>query len=83
MSGLPDAMQRLAARAELVRAGGLNDDQSVPSPCVAICQMDADRVLCVGCLRTLDELRLWSTLDTAGKRAVWQRIETRLPQQRP
>jgi len=83
MSGLADAMQRLAARAELVRAGGLNDDKSVPSPCVAICQMDANMVMCIGCLRTLDELRLWSTLDTAGKRAVWQRIEARLPQHQP
>jgi len=41
--------------------------------------MDADQLLCLGCLRTLDELRLWSTLDTAGKRTVWQRIESRLP----
>lgn len=79
MTVLSDAMARLAARAALVRAGGLNDDKVVPSPCVAICQMDAERALCLGCLRTLDELRLWSTLDTAGKRAVWQRIETRLP----
>jgi predicted Fe-S protein YdhL (DUF1289 family) len=45
--------------------------------------MDANMVMCIGCLRTLDELRLWSTLDTAGKRAVWQRIEARLPQQQP
>jgi hypothetical protein len=72
-------MDKLASRAARVRAGGLNDDDTVPSPCVSICQMDADQVLCMGCLRTLDELRAWSTLDAAGKRAVWQRIETRLP----
>lgn len=79
MTVLSDAIERLAFRAALVRDGDLNEDGTVPSPCVAICQMDADQVMCVGCLRTLDELRLWSTLDTAGKRAVWQRIETRLP----
>jgi predicted Fe-S protein YdhL (DUF1289 family) len=45
--------------------------------------MDANMVMCIGCLRTLDELRLWSTLDTVGKRAVWQRIEARLPQHQP
>ncbi len=72
-------MKRLAFRAAVVRASGINDDEFVPSPCVAICEMDADLRMCVGCLRTLDELRLWSTLDNAGKRAVWQRIETRLP----
>ena len=76
-------MQRLATRAELVRAGGLNDDHSVPSPCVAICQMDDDQAVCIGCLRTLDELRLWSTLDTVAKRAVWRRIETRVKTRLP
>jgi predicted Fe-S protein YdhL (DUF1289 family) len=41
--------------------------------------MDAERVFCIGCLRTLDELRAWSTLNNTGKRAVWQLIEGRLP----
>jgi hypothetical protein len=41
--------------------------------------MDADRAFCTGCLRTLDELRAWATLDNVGKRAVWQLIEGRMP----
>lgn len=32
---------------------------------------------CEGCLRTLDEIGLWSQLDDETKRAVWQLIELR------
>ena len=30
-----------------------------PSPCVSVCQMDPMTGYCVGCLRTLDEIRDW------------------------
>ena len=79
MTGVTHAMEILTKKAMVVRASGHNDDEPVPSPCVSVCKMDAERVFCTGCLRTLDELRAWSTLDNAGKRAVWQLIERRLP----
>jgi uncharacterized protein len=47
------------------------------SPCVDICRMDARSGLCEGCWRSIDEIAAWSALDDAGKRAVWQRIESR------
>jgi predicted Fe-S protein YdhL (DUF1289 family) len=52
----------------------------VPSPCISVCRMDAQG-LCEGCLRTLDEIAAWSTLDDAAKRVVWLRIEQRQAQQ--
>ncbi len=51
--------------------------QNVPSPCMSVCKMDEPRVLCLGCLRTLQEIRDWSTMRDADKRAVWGRIEQR------
>jgi predicted Fe-S protein YdhL (DUF1289 family) len=33
--------------------------------------------LCEGCLRTIDEIAAWSTLDDDGKRAVWRQLELR------
>lgn len=51
--------------------------QPVPSPCINVCRMQDRTGLCEGCLRTLDEITVWSTLDDAGKRAVWARIEQR------
>ena len=72
-------MKILAKKAMVVMASGQNNEETVPSPCVSVCKMDVKGVFCTGCLRTLDELRAWSTLDNAGKRAVWQLIEGRLP----
>jgi predicted Fe-S protein YdhL (DUF1289 family) len=55
--------------------------QDLPSPCISVCRMEAATGLCKGCLRTLDEITIWSTLDDAGKRAVWARIEVRATQE--
>jgi predicted Fe-S protein YdhL (DUF1289 family) len=49
----------------------------VPSPCVSICRMDESTGLCVGCLRTLDEIAFWSVLDEDDKRTVWQALAQR------
>ncbi|MBB5441768.1 putative Fe-S protein YdhL (DUF1289 family) [Paraburkholderia sp. WSM4177] len=39
--------------------------------------MDASTGWCEGCLRTIDEIAGWSTLDNDAKRAVWDAIEVR------
>lgn len=49
----------------------------VPSPCISICRMDETSGCCSGCLRTLDEIAAWSTLDDAAKLAVWRRLSAR------
>jgi len=64
----------LAQRAAEV-ADTLGDD--VPSPCVSVCRMDADRVFCIGCLRTIPEIAGWSRADAASKRGVWHAIALR------
>ena len=49
----------------------------VPSPCISVCVMDASGVLCIGCLRTLDEIAVWSVLDADAKRAVLAALPAR------
>ncbi|HEX6794624.1 MAG TPA: DUF1289 domain-containing protein [Casimicrobiaceae bacterium] len=49
----------------------------VPSPCISVCRIDEASGRCIGCLRTLDEIAAWSTLDDAQKRAVWAAIAKR------
>lgn len=71
-----NTMNLIATNEAHICAGGLNDAE-VASPCVAICQMDAAGQLCTGCLRTLDEIIAWGTLDAPGKRAVWALIAQR------
>jgi predicted Fe-S protein YdhL (DUF1289 family) len=49
----------------------------VPSPCVAICRIDAASGLCEGCARTLDEISDWLILEPAERFAVWDRVSGR------
>ena len=49
----------------------------VPSPCISVCRIDEASGLCVGCLRTLDEIAAWGALDDAARRRVWQAIVLR------
>lgn len=55
-------------------------DAPVPSPCISVCRMDEATGLCVGCLRTIDEIAAWSVLDDRERRAVWDAIAARRSQ---
>ncbi len=50
--------------------------QCVPSPCVRRCTLD-DADLCVGCHRSLDEIRQWGGMDSARRLAVLNEAERR------
>ena len=50
---------------------------SVASPCINVCRMNERSGLCEGCLRTIDEIALWSRLDDETKREVWALIAQR------
>jgi predicted Fe-S protein YdhL (DUF1289 family) len=50
---------------------------SVASPCVNVCRMNERSGLCEGCLRTIDEIALWSQLDDETKREVLALIAQR------
>lgn len=52
-------------------------DTSVPSPCISVCQMEEATGLCLGCRRTVDEIRDWIILTPDEKRAVLARIAER------
>lgn len=58
-------------------------DDVVPSPCVRVCTLDPATDMCVGCLRTLDEIRAWGALSPDGRRAVLAAIGTRRAAERP
>ena len=68
-------VELIAARARQVRT--LSDVETLPSPCISVCRMDAASGLCEGCLRTLDEIASWGMLGNQDKRAVWALIEQR------
>lgn len=49
----------------------------VASPCISVCRIDDASGLCVGCLRTLDEIAAWSALGDDARRDVWRAIGRR------
>ncbi len=75
------AMQTIAAYATAVSANAENEAWPIPSPCISTCIMDGDTGLCQGCLRTLDEIRLWGNADQDDKREIWAQIALRLQEQ--
>lgn len=52
-------------------------DTSVPSPCITVCQVDDTTGHCIGCYRSIDEIREWPILSADEKRAVLARIAER------
>lgn len=50
---------------------------AVPSPCNSVCRMDEAAGVCAGCLRTLEEISVWSLLDDDEKRALLAELAQR------
>lgn len=44
--------------------------RSIASPCVMVCTVDGASGLCLGCLRTLQEIATWSRMTDEGRAAV-------------
>jgi len=49
----------------------------VRSPCIKTCQIDGDRMLCIGCWRTLDEIVQWLDMKDEQRLAVIARAQHR------
>jgi predicted Fe-S protein YdhL (DUF1289 family) len=54
-----------------------NANGQVTSPCISVCRMHPGTGWCEGCLRTLDEIAAWSTLDDRARRVVWKLLPAR------
>jgi len=44
------------------------------APCIAICSTSQGDAVCKGCGRSDDEVRRWTAMSPAEKRATWRRI---------
>ena len=49
----------------------------IESPCIKICVIHPAERLCTGCLRTIDEIAVWSRLSPAERRAVMADLPSR------
>ncbi|MEO6408368.1 MAG: DUF1289 domain-containing protein [Burkholderiaceae bacterium] len=52
----------------------------VKSPCTSVCRMDPRSGWCEGCLRSIDEIIAWGSLDDAGKLRILALLPARREQ---
>ena len=49
----------------------------VSTPCINICRMDEQNRLCIGCFRTLEELKRWSSMSEDQRLEIMAQLEAR------
>lgn len=52
------------------------------SPCVKVCMIHPAEGLCIGCLRTLDEIARWRDMSADERRGVMEALPARAPRLR-
>lgn len=45
----------------------MNPPRAIATPCIQVCAIDGDSGLCLGCLRTLQEIADWSRFTDAER----------------
>ena len=51
------------------------------SPCIAVCRLDPQTQVCVGCGRTIAEIASWPALSESERAAILRRLEASRTQQ--
>ena len=51
----------------------------IQSPCVKLCVVHPEERVCVGCLRSIDEIATWSRLSHEARAAVMADLPARAP----
>jgi predicted Fe-S protein YdhL (DUF1289 family) len=54
--------------------------EEIDSPCVKVCVVHPEARLCVGCLRTMDEIAAWSRMTAETRRAIMADLPSRAGQ---
>ena len=52
-------------------------DTTIASPCISVCQIDDETGCCIGCYRSMDEIREWPIMSAAEKTEVLTRVAAR------
>ena len=47
------------------------------SPCVGVCSIDLKSKLCLGCLRSIDEIAIWSQIDNKKALEIMKEVKNR------
>jgi predicted Fe-S protein YdhL (DUF1289 family) len=53
------------------------NQNKIISPCVGVCEIDVQSQLCIGCLRSTDEIAMWLQIDYEISLEVMNQIAKR------
>ena len=63
--------------APVIKCGAMSDtDISAQSPCVRNCCLDDD-LICLGCFRSMEEIKEWGVVDNRRRRLILQNARQR------
>lgn len=51
--------------------------EEIKSPCIGVCQMHEETGQCLGCYRTIDEIREWWNMTDGERDSVMQTLDQR------
>ena len=77
MNNTPPANQERRRRERRRPRRAPTFDTTIASPCISVCQIDDATDCCIGCHRSIDEIRDWPIMNAAEKTAVLSRIAER------
>jgi predicted Fe-S protein YdhL (DUF1289 family) len=55
----------------------MDDQATIVSPCVKVCELDPEATFCIGCYRTIDEIAAWGTWSADQRAAVLRTLAAR------
>lgn len=47
------------------------------TPCINVCKIDQYTEMCVGCMRYIDEIKIWSILDDVKRLDIMSKLKDR------
>ena len=53
--------------------------KEIDSPCIKLCSIHPVERICVGCLRSIDEIGVWSQLSKEARQKIMQELPSRAP----
>lgn len=51
----------------------------IESPCIKLCSIHPTERICIGCLRSIDEIGSWSSLTPEVRREIMDELPSRAP----
>ena len=51
----------------------------IESPCIKLCSIHPQERICIGCLRSMEEIGTWSQLSAEDRRTIMAELPSRAP----